>query len=153
MRSKARAEVIEVEGLVWTAGAPRPVVVASEDRTLFAFAGTEAADAACIVAEFESCLSVRFGFPNDEVMNGHPLWGRGLAFYAAHEVVNSPWLAEMRAVETAHPMAAKQPFAEHRHFLLTYHDSTLEALAHEVVVHRAHASTDDAVAWMTKQIR
>ena len=67
-------------GLVWSAAAPVPVVVASERRCLFAFEDDEAM---IQTAEFIGCTSVRFGFPNDEVQHGLRLWDAGLVHHAS----------------------------------------------------------------------
>jgi hypothetical protein len=146
-----RAEVVDLPLLSWSAGAPRPFLVSSETRTLFGFYAPDdgITDDQVRVAEFVGCFSVRFGFPNDEVLNGHPLWGRGLEFYAAHEVLDSPWLTELRQIELHHEQAPAVPFAEAKHFLLTFHDSTLEAIADAVVVHCELTTMNAAITWMT----
>jgi hypothetical protein len=85
-----RAVRVEVPGLLWDAGAPEPKLVAGEHRTLFAFyrPDHEVTDGKEVqVTEFVNCLAVMFGFSNDEVLAGHSLWGRGLEFYALHEVL------------------------------------------------------------------
>jgi hypothetical protein len=79
------------------------------------------------VAEFVGCTSVVF--PNDEALHGHRLWGKGLEFYALHQVVDSEWLRELRNVERVHERASDAPFPHSQHFVLTFHDSTLEAVA------------------------
>lgn len=33
------------------------------------------------IVKFPHCAAVKFGGPNDEVLNGHPLHGKGLAAY------------------------------------------------------------------------
>ena len=144
-----RAEVVEIEGLEWSAGAPIPVVVASEYRTLFAF---ETREARIQTAEFIGCTCVRFGFPNDEVLDGHPLWGRGLTFYRAHEVIDSTWLADLRAIESVHDQAPETPFAESSHFVLTFHDSTLEAVARRIALGNAYETVADALAAMSSAV-
>jgi hypothetical protein len=47
-----------------------------------------------VVIELLGCADIRFGGPNDEAIEGHPLHGRGLAAYRAHEVINSAWIEE-----------------------------------------------------------
>jgi hypothetical protein len=131
---REQAVEIEVAGLRWSAGAPAPVVVASESRTLFAFDAWEDDGGGRRVAEFVGCVSVRFGFPNDEALHGHPLYDRGLNLYKVHEVVNSHWLEELRAIERHHDMSPAVPFEDARHYVLTFHDSTLEAIAYEIRV-------------------
>src|SRR4051812_46025973 len=129
---------VEVPGLRWSAGAPDPFVVSSEHRTLFAFIPSEdevtespGSQETYRVAEFVGCVSVRFGFPNDEAAG--PLMERGLAIYSVNEVPASAWLEQMRGVERQHPRALPTPFASARHWVLSFHDSTLEALADDIV--------------------
>jgi hypothetical protein len=145
----AAVRTVDVPDLVWTSGAPVPVVLATEARTLFCF---ETPDGDARVAEFVGCLSVRFGFPNDEVQHGHPVWGSGLTPYSTHEVLDSPLIDELRSVESIHPLASATPFANVRHFVLAFHDSTLEAVAQDVVVRRSAASADEAVELMIAEI-
>jgi hypothetical protein len=45
---------------------------------------------------------VRFGFPNDEVVHGHPC-GADLMGYRVHIIHESPWLQELRQIEAVHP--------------------------------------------------
>lgn len=144
-----RAVVLDLPDLRWSGAAPVPVLVASEHRALFAFEHT---DGLARIAEFVGCVAVRFGFPNDEAQPGHPLWNAGLSFYAAHEVSDSPWLSELRAIESAHPLAAALPFPVARHFILTFHDSIIEAVAHDVVVVRRLESVREAVAVMASAV-
>jgi hypothetical protein len=143
------AAVAERPDLVWTAGAPRPVLVSSEDRTLFAFVHP---DGEARVAELVRCAAVRFGFPNDEAQHGHPLWKTGLTFYALHDVTDSPWLTELREIESAHPSAPPDPFPNSRHLVLTFHDSMLEAIADDVRVIGRHQTVPAAVLGMAAAI-
>jgi hypothetical protein len=85
-----------------------------------------------VTAEFIRCTSFRMGFPNDEALHGHPLWGHGLEAYRAHEVSDSAWLGQLRTIEAAHPQAPAVPFENARHFVLTFHDSTVEAILSRV---------------------
>lgn len=146
-----RAVVVEKPGLVWDAGAPMPAVVASESRTLFAFylPDQEVIDDLQVqTAEFERCSSFSFGFPNDEVLHGHRLYGRGLKWYGFHIIEDSSWLAELRRIERVDDNAPANPFSDSRHFLLAFHDSTLEAIAVDVAPlarHRTMAGALDAL--------
>ena len=100
-----------------------------------------------VVAEVERCSLVRFGFPNDEVVHGHPC-GLDLMHYGVHVIHDSPWLAELRSIESVHPRAAEHPFADSRHYFLTFHDSSLEAIATGFNVLGTFASMGEAVAEM-----
>jgi hypothetical protein len=124
-------------------------MLAGEHRTLFAFYRDErdAVDSnEAQVAEFVGCLSVTFGFPNDEALSGHRLWGSGLEFYALHEVLGSRWLDDIRQVERVHPRSSSIPFVDVKHFLLTFHDTTMEALARDVRALSAHRTMAEAVS-------
>jgi hypothetical protein len=143
------ALVLREPDLAWSAGAPVPVLLASEGRTLFAF---EHADETARIAEFVECVAVQFGFPDDETQHGHPLWSSRLTFYAAHELRESPWLAQLRLIESVHSQSLPQPFANCRHFVLTFHDSTIEAVARELVVLSQHDTVEGAIPHMVSML-
>lgn len=151
---KERAVPIDVPGLAWSAGAPEPFIVSSEQRTLIGFyarsedAGQSDSDAVT-VAELVGCTSVKFGFPNDEVLHGHRLHGAGLNYYHLHEVDNSAWLIELRAIEAAHDHAPEVPFENARHVVLTFHDSPVEAIASDVRLVGSYGTRAEAVRRMT----
>jgi len=130
-------------GVRWDAGAPMPVLL-SGLRTFVAFylgvqdgqfARTNPrvtdpqADRGVGVVEFKRATSVKIGSPNDEVLRGHPLWGSGLEFYSAHEVENSPWITELIELDRAHERFDEGQWTGRRHFMLTFHDETLECVA------------------------
>lgn len=144
---------VDAPELAWSAGAPQPFIVSSEQRTLIGFyAGSGDADPsdsnAVTVAELVGCISVRFGFPNDEALHGHRLYGAGLGYYRLHEVGNSAWLVELRAIEAVHDRAPEVPFANARHFVLTFHDSTVEAIAGDVRLVGTYGTQAEAVRQM-----
>jgi hypothetical protein len=146
-----RAIRVEIPGLRWSPGAPEPIVLASERRTLFSFYRSDrdvTDDNEVQVGEFINCTAVSFGFPNDEALPGHRLWGRGLEYYALHEVLDSAWLEAIRSVERVHPRAAAIPFPETRHYVLTFHDTTLEALARQVQPMSTYATMPEAISAM-----
>lgn len=139
----------------WDAGAPEPLLVASERRALFAFyrGGPEVEDDMEVqVAEFVGYTSVRFGFPNDEAVHGHPLWGAGLDFYAVHEVHDSEWVEQLRAIERHHPQSLAVPFSDSKHYVLTFHDSTLEAVARAISPVSRHKALAEGVAAMARAV-
>jgi hypothetical protein len=82
-----------------------------------------------VVIEMWGCAETRFGGPNDEAIRGHPLHGKGLAGYRAHEVVNSAWIEEAIKVNSVHPHHSDAPFRQLHHYALLFHDEMLEALA------------------------
>ena len=65
-----------------------------------------------------------------------------------NEVFESPWLDELRTIESVHDQAPAVPFAESRHFILTFHDSTMEAIARDIAVGERHESYASALSAM-----
>jgi hypothetical protein len=145
VRGEPYATVIDI-GPPWDAGAPLPHLISNGSR---AFAvcrasqpdpdwdGTYArvvssADprlSVFVVIEMWGCAETRFGGPNDEATDGHPLYGKGLVGYEAHEVVNSAWIEEAIAVNSVHPDHSDAPFRQLHHYALLFHDEMLEVLA------------------------
>ena len=79
--------------------------------------------------EFERCYSHRLGGPNDEVIQGHPLNGKGLEAYRAHEIRNSKWLAAERATNSVHSQFREESWTRTKHYFLYFNDECFECLA------------------------
>lgn len=80
------------------------------------------------------CLAFKFGYPNDEALPGHPLYARGSHGTAVYEVLGSSWLATL-----AEQNRVKFPDWDLtelgvRHFLFSFHDTTLEVLGRSLDV-------------------
>jgi hypothetical protein len=137
--------VIDI-GPRWDTGAPLPHLVTNRSRAFVicradqpdpdwdgtyvtVVSPSDAHESLFVVIEFTGCRDVRFGGPNDEALAGHPLYGRGLQGYQAHEVVNSRWIEHVITVNSVHPQHSTALFDGLRHFVLLFHDETLEALA------------------------
>jgi hypothetical protein len=116
------------------AGAPRPVVYANERAVLVAYELAEHArgelegDVSGVVI-FKRAQSHLFGPPNDETVHGHRLAKYGLGPYSFWEVKHSIWIAELCARNRVHPHHQDLHYADFRHFIFTFHDSTLEVAA------------------------
>jgi hypothetical protein len=78
------------------------------------------------IVEFDSCYWSTFGYPNDEAMDGHPLWGRGLSNYGIFDVHNSRW--SRRMTEQNRVAFPDTKDSNTRHLIFTFHDSTFECL-------------------------
>lgn len=144
-RGEQHAKVIDI-GPGWDVGAPLPHLISNGSRAFVVCLASQpdpqwdgtyvtmvsAADAnpsPFAVIELWGCAEVRFGGPNDEAISGHPLHGKGLASYGAHEVLNSAWIEEAIRVNSVHPHHSDSPFRQLRHYALLFHDEMLEALA------------------------
>mgnify|MGYP000530613054 CR=1 FL=1 len=151
VRGEEYAEVIDL-GAVWDVGAPLPHVVASGLRAAVicraavhdpTWDGTaerivspsDAEEADLIRIDIAGYESVRIGAPNDEALHGHPLHGRGLVAYRAHEVHNSAWLEEHIRVNSVHSAHRDEAWRQLRHILLAFHDEMVEVLCREITAH------------------
>jgi hypothetical protein len=110
------------------AGASSPVVYASDGTLAVAYYTTPADDAVALIS-FTMPHVHLFGAPNDEALDGHPLYERGLTFYAAFEVRDSSWLRSLERMNRVHMFHDPARFAVYRHFIITFHDTTFECIA------------------------
>jgi hypothetical protein len=85
------------------------------------------AEAGTAVIEFDLCFWTSFGYPNDEALSGHPLYGRGLSAYEIFEVRNSHWVHRMNQ-QNRIPFPNTKGDFDSRHFIFSFHDSTFECL-------------------------
>ena len=144
-------------GVAWSGGAPLPHLLSSGHRTFVAFYleepdpdwdGTYARSVdprtdtveSLALAELEGAVAVKMGPPNDEVLHGHPLYGRGLGWYGTYVVENSRWLAELVEINRVHERFDPQAWESRRHFLLVFHDETVEAIARDIEVRTVRTS-------------
>jgi hypothetical protein len=144
-RGEQYAKVIDI-GPRWDTGAPLPHLISNGSRAFVVcrasdpdpdWDGTyvrvvspaDAHGSPFVVIEMWGCAEIRFGGPNDEAIRGHPLHGKGLAGYRAHEVVNSAWIEDAIKVNSVHPHHSDAPFRQLHHYALLFHDEMLETLA------------------------
>jgi hypothetical protein len=131
----------------WSTGAPLPCLLQSDYRTFLSFFLQEDRNPnwdgthVCVrspgdgvseriaLVEFERCICTKMGTPNDEVLHGHPLNGKGLAGYQAMSVKNSRWLKELEAINAVHSCYKAETWREFNHYILPFHDSTFECVA------------------------
>ena len=111
-----------------------PIVMAADERLVFSFNATRPTpdgrrtDAGRAVVNVESCLAFKFGHPNDEALPGHPLYDLGFEGVAVYEVLESSWIAELaRQNRVRFPDSDLAAWGV-RHFLFSFHESTLEVL-------------------------
>ena len=98
----------------------------------------------CCVVDFDRPLIHTSGFPNDEVQYGHPLRVFGLGGpHGVFEVLNSPWLDAMRAIEQVH--SSPLSFSDRRHFVFTFQDSMFECIAKGMRLLLRQGTVDEAL--------
>ena len=84
------------------------------------------------ILHFDSVLYYAMGYPNDEVLNTHPLYENGLEFYAFHLVENSPLIADFDRRNQAHRQHIAGAYVKRFcHWITTFHDETLEVVARD----------------------
>jgi hypothetical protein len=81
------------------------------------------------VVRFHLVVSVRIGTPNDEVLRGHPLSGKGLSAHEPLVVMRSSWLSELRRINAVHSGYNPASWERFRHYLLPFHDEAFECVA------------------------
>lgn len=148
-----RVEEIDLP-IRWGAGAEEPVILRPEGRCFLAFYLADPPGERTLedpprdwvgVLEFVRTTVVTFGFPNMEVLHGHPLYEYGLSEYGAHIVHDSEWFAELQRVEDVHD----RPYeVTGTHYVLSFEDSTIEAIAEDLRSVGTFRTMPDAVAHM-----
>lgn len=137
------------DGPLWDTGAPLPHLFATGSSTYIVchasqphpgwdgtsvtvVSPTDGNDSPLLVMEAKRCADLRLGGPNDEALNGHPLYGKGLVGYKLNEVHNSDWIEHVIRVNSVHPQHRDEPYRRLRHFVLPFHDEMVEVLAESI---------------------
>jgi len=80
-------------------------------------------------------LYYAMGYPNDEVLHGHPLYEYGLEHYQFHLISDSPLLNELERRNQIHARHVKGMYStKFSHWVITFHDETLEIVAASAAV-------------------
>jgi len=128
-------------------GAPCPVVYAEEHLLRIAYyLETDArapdwkaasirpprpnwSDDLCAVVSFVRPYAHMFGPPNDEAFSGHPLAARGLEPHSVFEIEESSWHRGLVQMNAVHPYHKAEQFADLKHWVFSFHDTTFECIA------------------------
>ena len=130
----------------WSVGASLPHLLVNEDKAFLIFYvnqpdpdwdGTDVrlvdpgddSPVSLALVEFEQCRSAKLGAPNNEVLAGHYLYGKGLEAYSVQIVKNSPWLEEVKATNKVHPLFRADSWSDLTHYIFWFHDTTFECIA------------------------
>jgi hypothetical protein len=142
----ARDSVVELGDIPQSSvGAPCPMIVSDERHLAVAFflqntpenwngetvkiVDPTTSDEPHAVVRFAGVRAYYHGPPNDEAFSGHPLAKRGLRPYGNYEVKESSWIERLKEMNRAHPHHQDSRFADKRHFILSFHDTTFECVA------------------------
>jgi len=156
--------------VLWDTGAPLPHLLQNDHRTFLIFfirdsdpnwdgsyvsvrrpaSSTSACQLA--VVEFKGCLSTMMGSPNDEVLHGHPLYGKGLEGYRPMRVENSAWLAEIQRINSVHNGYAPERWHGLSHYFFGFHDSTFECVAESLIVELYESSLPEVLAKVCERL-
>jgi len=168
VKNEQYAEPIEFP-VKWDTGAPLPHLLVNDYRALIAFLVSEPDPAwdgtyatvkepksgeteSLALVEFEHCFSAKLGAPNDEVFNGHPLYGKGMEPYSAQRVVNSEWLGELERINSVHSMYRPASWRNLNHYVLWFHDTTFECVAESFRVEVFRESMKSLLGRMVERI-
>jgi hypothetical protein len=88
----------------------------------------------------------QFGPPNDEAFNGHPLYKKGLKPYGVYEIKNSTWIGYFEKMNSVHPYHKKEYFERYKHFIFSFHDTTLEVIAEHYEIETINGSIKKAIS-------
>jgi hypothetical protein len=122
-------EVILVDAPPMSGGANEPEIQAGRGLRVAYRAASDMFEEKWVVVEFASYRKYCFGHPNEEVIHGHPLYRYGLQFYSVHEVRNSPWIQEIKKLNSVHSRHSDALFESDRHWIFTFQDETLEVIS------------------------
>ena len=82
------------------------------------------------VCRFRLVLGAYLGAPNDEALENHPLYERGLGFYGVFRVEPSAWGEQLAIVALKKDRA--MPPRQMTHVIVTMQDGTFECVARDV---------------------
>lgn len=113
---------------------PSPLVLtnAMTTKVLYEAVGSTREEPRMGVLTFDSCASTKLGDPNDEVIEGHPLFGKGIDVGGAYIVQNSPWHQELESTNKVHSQYDPALWRSLKHYLLFFKDHTFECVARSV---------------------
>jgi len=112
-------------------GSPCPAIHSDEQRLLCAYYVSDGAlpQGTVAILRFEGVLQFRLGHPNDEALHGHTLAKHGMKHYKPYLVENSPIIADIENQNRVHPAFRPGMYDKFRHWVVTFHDETLEVVA------------------------
>jgi hypothetical protein len=105
------------------------------------------------ILSFKNCESAKYGGPNDEVIDAHPLSKLGLDcgnFYKLHD---SEWKEGLQKINSTHHCYNSNSWVDLNHYILVLREHVLECLATGFSVKRYEQEFDEVVSFATKKIQ
>ena len=94
---------------------------------------------------FRHPAGVRYSDVNDEVIEAHPLSGRGLKPYGPFMVVNSRWLEELRSCHSVHLQYDEVRWRASQHYMLCLKDCLYEVITSTAPTWSSFSSRAEAI--------
>lgn len=118
----------------WTSSSSVRLFAASAHSALIAYDHLKSTDGIAVI-RLKALYKIIFGGPNDEVREGHPLSGRGLATYGAFVVRRSDWIRKEKTINSVHDQYSEGDWLVFSHFIFCFHDIQVEAIARDLEYH------------------
>ena len=137
------------------AGAPMPTILSNEHNLYLIFYvnnvdpnwdGTTIhmrsdSDKGIVTVKFDRFAQFKFGNPNDEAIEGHPLYKLGIEPYSIQIVIESEWIKELRIMNSVHPYHKDESFSNYKHFIFFFHDTCFEVVAENYSIEKNSLQT------------
>ncbi|WP_445363336.1 hypothetical protein ACJJIQ_00385 [Microbulbifer sp. ANSA003] len=112
------------------------------------YGGFYTADAGTAIVEFQGCLISKFGYPNDEAAMGIPKYKD--FGYDICVVKNSEWVKELENLNNySFPNTS---YADFRHFIIFFHDSTFECIAKDLVLKLSNQPYSEIIGELSAKV-
>ena len=98
-------------------------------------------DEKIVTVKFDRFAQFKFGNPNDESINGHPLYELGLQSYSIQKVTESEWIKELIKMNSVHPYHKDEQFSKYEHFIFFFHDTCFEIVAEGYSIEQSSETT------------
>jgi len=128
-------------------GAPMPTILSNEFTLYLIFYVRNTIDNRIVTATFNRFIQFKFGNPNDESIEGHPLYNLGLEPYSIQKVIDSEWIKELIKMNSVHPNHKDEHFSDYEHFIFFFHDTCFE------IISEAYSIEDNSELTMKEEIK
>jgi len=94
--------------------------------------------------------TIRYGSPNDEGRDAHPLTRYGALTYGFYEVKNSSWIEEQMIGNRSHPRHSDDMFKNEKHYIVCFKDVMFEAICRSYSLEKM--SKEGVVTLVTQEL-